>query len=85
MINYYTTLWYNDAQRDNCNMQNCLLQYLSGFAMLRFQFWFLTLIGFLFPTALRGDSSILLAVDHNRSFQQLILILCTHLELHHLL
>lgn len=79
MINYYSTLWYNDAQRDNCNMQNCLLQHLRGSAVLRFQFWSLTLIGFLFPTALRGDYSILLAVGHHRSFQQLILILCPHL------
>lgn len=46
MINYYTTLWSNDAQRDNYNLQNCLLQHLSGPAMLRFQFCFLTLIGF---------------------------------------
>lgn len=51
MINYYSTLWYNDAQRDNCNMQNCLLQHLSGSAVLCFQFWFVTLIGSLFPSA----------------------------------
>lgn len=46
MINYYTTLWSNDAQRDNYNLQNCLLQHLRGPATLRFQFCFLTLIGF---------------------------------------
>lgn len=80
MINYYTTLWSNDAQRDNCNLQNCLLQHLSGLAMLRFQFYFLTLIGFPFPTTLRGNYSIWLAVGHHQSFQQLILILSLHLD-----